>query len=209
MTIDEGVIKYQSFWTRAPASHAAVIDELEAWRQPLFAAGLIGEYVEYGVGYGNISVRCGEPGQFMISGTQTGHLAATDKSHYALVTAWSVHGNRVCCVGLTQASSEAMTHAAIYQLDQHIGAIVHVHSNDLWRRYLNKLPTTSPDVPYGTPAMANEFRRLYVDSDFRKTQLAVMGGHEDGILSYGRTLGEAATKVLDLSRGVDQGSPYI
>jgi len=199
VTIDEGVVKYQSFWTRAPAPHAAAVDELETWRRPLYDARLIGEYQEHGIGYGNISVRCGEPGQFMISGTQTGHLATTDKSHYAVVTSWNVHGNRVCCVGLSQASSEAMTHAAIYQLDQHIGAIVHVHSADLWRQYLNQLPTTSPDVPYGTPEMANEFRRLYVDTDFRKTQLAVMGGHEDGILSYGRSLEEAATRVLDLN----------
>ena len=200
MTIDEGYVKYQSFWTKAPAPHAAAAEQLEAWRQPLFEAGLIGEYEEHGIGYGNISVRVGEPGQFLISGTQTGHLAITNKSHYALVTSWSVHSNRVCCVGLVQASSEAMTHAAIYQLDQQISAVVHVHSGDLWRRYMNTLPTTAADVPYGTPAMANEFRRLYQDTDFRKTQLAVMGGHEEGIISIGATLEQAATRVLKLAR---------
>ena len=198
MTIDEGYVKYQSFWTKAPAPHAAATEELEIWRQPLFDAGLIGEYEEHGIGYGNISVRCGEPGQFMISGTQTGHLASTDKSHYALVTAWSVHSNRVCCVGLVQASSEAMTHAAIYQLDQRIGAIVHVHSRDLWCQHINRLPTTAPDVPYGTPEMANEFRRLYGDTEFRRRQLAVMAGHEEGIVSIGTTLEQAATRVLEL-----------
>jgi ribulose-5-phosphate 4-epimerase/fuculose-1-phosphate aldolase len=198
VTIDEGYVKYRSFWTKAPVPHAAAAEELETWRQPLFEAGLIGEYEEQSIGYGNVSIRCGEPGQFLISGTQTGHLARTDKSHYALVTSWSVHGNVVCCVGLVQASSEAMTHAAIYQLDQHIGAIVHVHSRDLWCHYINRLPTTDPDVPYGTPEMANEFQRLYRDTDLRKTQLAVMGGHEEGLLSYGRTLEEAARRVLDL-----------
>ena len=201
MMIDEGYVKYQSHWTKAPAPHAAAAEELETWRQPLFEAGLIGEYEEHGIGYGNISVRCGEPGQFMISGTQTGHLARTDKSHYALITSWNVHSNLVCCVGLVQASSEAMTHAAIYQLDQHIGAIVHVHSGDLWRRHLNSLPTTAADVAYGTPAMANEFRRLYRDTDFRKTQLAVMGGHEDGIVSIGTTLEQAASRILRLHAG--------
>ena len=198
MTIDEGYVKYQSLWTQAPVPHAAAAEELDSWRQPLYAAGLIGEYEEHGIGYGNISVRCGEPGQFMISGTQTGHLATTDKSHYALVTSWNVHSNLVCCVGLVQASSEAMTHAASYQLDQHIGAIVHVHSADLWSRFINSLPTTAPDVPYGTPAMANEFRRLYLDTDFRKTQLAVMGGHEEGIVSIGTTLKQAAERILQL-----------
>lgn len=200
MTLDEGYVKYQSFWTKAPTPHAAAVDELESWRQPLFEAGLIGEYEEHGIGYGNISIRCGEPGQFLISGTQTGHLARTDRSHYALVTSWSVHSNLVCCVGLVQASSEAMTHAAIYQLDPHIGAVVHVHSMDLWRRYMNSLPTTDPDVHYGTPEMANEFRRLYRETDFRKTQLAVMAGHEEGIISIGATLEEAAGQVLQLTQ---------
>ena len=91
-----------------------------------------------------------------------------------------------------------MTHAAIYQLDLTIGAIVHVHSGELWRRYLDRLPTTDPDVAYGTPQMANEFRRLYRDTDFRNTRLAVMAGHEEGLLSFGTTLEEAASRVLEL-----------
>jgi ribulose-5-phosphate 4-epimerase/fuculose-1-phosphate aldolase len=95
-----------------------------------------------------------------------------------------------------------MTHAAIYQLDQHIGAIVHVHSKDLWSRYMNRLPTTAPEVAYGTPEMANEFRRLYRDSDFRKSQLAVMGGHEEGLVSIGRTLEEATERVLRINQAV-------
>jgi len=198
VTIDEGYIKYQSFWTKAPIPNAAAAEELDTWRRPLFDAGLIGQYEEYGIGFGNISLRCGGPGEFLISGTQTGHIATTDKMHYSLVTSWSVHGNRVCCVGPVQASSEAMTHAAIYQLDLKIGAIVHVHSGELWRRHLGLLPTTKPEVAYGTPQMANEFRRLYTDTDFRKTKLAVMAGHEEGLLSFGATLEEAAGRVLEL-----------
>ena len=59
---------------------------LETWRKPLVESGLIGHYDEAGVGYGNISVRCGDTKQFLISGTQTGHLADTDEQHYSLVT---------------------------------------------------------------------------------------------------------------------------
>jgi hypothetical protein len=65
---------------------------------------------------------------------------------------------------------------------------------------MNRLPTTAPEVPYGTPEMANEFRRLYRDFDFRKTRLAVMAGHEDGIVSVGATLEAAAEQVLQLQR---------
>ncbi len=205
MTIDEGYVKYVSYWTKAPVPNAATTEELEAWRRPLKAAGLIGEYEELGISYGNISVRSGEPGQFLISGTQTGHVANTDKTHYALVTSYNIHSNIVCCVGPVQASSEAMTHAAIYGLDMNIGAIVHVHSQALWRELLHKLPTTDAGVAYGTPEMANEFRRLYRDTAFRETRLAVMAGHEEGIVSFGDTLEQAATRVLELcdaSQGV-------
>ncbi len=202
MTIDEGYVKYQSFWTKAPVPHAAATEELETWRRPLRAAGLIGYYEEHDIGYGNISIRCGEPGQFMISGTQTGHIETTDKTHYALVTSYGIYFNRVSCVGPVQASSEAMTHAAIYELDSNIGAIVHVHSGSLWRRLIDRLPTTAADVAYGTPQMANEFRRLFRDTEFRRTGLAVMAGHEEGILSFGTNLEEAATKVLELKAPV-------
>lgn len=203
MSIDEGYVKYESFWTRAPAPSPAAAEELETWRRPLFEAGLIGEYRDLGIGYGNISIRCGEPGQFLISGTQTGHVPHTDKSHYALVTSWSTHTNRVCSVGPVQASSEAMTHAALYELDSKIGAIVHVHSQRLWHRFLNALPTTAPNVAYGTPQMANEIRRLYLDTKFRQKALAVMAGHDEGIISFGVTLEEAAMRVLNLHRDTD------
>ena len=200
MTIDEGYIKYKSFWTKAPvpAAAAAATEELDSWRKPLFAAGLIGQYEALGIGYGNISIRCGEPGQFLISGTQTGHIAKTDKTHYSLVTAYNTHANIVSSVGPAQASSEAMTHAAIYSLDLNIGAIVHGHNGALWQSLLNRIPTTNPDVAYGTPEMANEFRRLYRDTAFRETGLAVMAGHEEGILSFGATMEEAARRILDL-----------
>lgn len=202
MTIDEGYIKYRSFWTKAPvpATAAAATEELDTWRRPLIEAGLIGQYEELGIGYGNISVRCGEPGQFLISGTQTGHVVNTDKTHYALVTSYNSHANIVCSVGPVQASSEAMTHAAIFGLDVNIGAIVHVHSQVLWQHFLNKLPTTGTNVAYGTPEMADEFRRLYVDTAFRETRLAVMAGHDEGLVSIGGTLQEAATRILDLHR---------
>ena len=92
-------------------------------------------------------------------------------------------------MGLVQASSEAMTHAAIYGLDPHIGAVVHVHSSSLWQKYRNRLPITDPGVAYGTPEMANEFRRLYRDTDFREARLAVMGGQAQEVTSTDASVG--------------------
>lgn len=198
MTIDEGYIKFESDWMPGPAPPAEAIDRLERWRRPLFDEGLIGHYDDLGVGYGNISIRlAGE--QFVISGTQTGHLPETTAKHYALVTGYDIAANRVSSTGEVQASSESLTHAAIYELDQRINAVVHVHSRSLWNMFRDQLPTTSPDISYGTPEMAEEFRRLFRDTDFAAMGIAVMGGHEEGILSFGDTLEEAAVRVLSLA----------
>lgn len=199
MTIDEGYVKYRSTWTETAAPDPDRAAELETWRRPLFDAGLIGHYEELGVGFGNISMRCGRPGQFLISGTQTGHVPRTDENHYSLVTAYDIDANTLRCIGPVQASSEAMTHAAIYELDSSIGAIAHVHSRTLWQKLLDRLPTTDPAVAYGTPRMAREFRRLYEETEFCRSGLAVMAGHEEGLVSIGRTLAEAAQKLIALS----------
>ncbi len=200
MTYDEGYIKFESVWTPGPPPPAAVAEELDRWRQDLFGLGLIGFDDEHEVGYGNISVHATQPGQFFISGTQTGHLEHTDRSHYTLVTACDIDTNRVTCCGPVEASSEAMTHAAIYRVNLGIRAVVHVHSTGLWNSTRNVLPTTNPAVAYGTPAMAEEFRRLYVHEDLAKVGIAVMAGHEGGLIGFGATLEHAATRILSLAR---------
>ena len=199
MTLDEGYIKYHSTWTEDVAPDPASAAVLEDWRRPLHAAGLIGYYKDPGVGYGNISMRSSGDGLFLISGTQTGHLKNTTEAHYALDTAYDIDNNTVASVGPVQASSEAMSHAAVYELDANIGAIVHVHSPDLWQRYIFELPTTAADVPYGTPAMAREFMRLFTDTPFAASGVAVMAGHENGLVSFGATPAEAATRLLSLA----------
>ena len=166
----------------------------------MYEAGLIGEYEEHGIGYGNLSMRRGSSELFLISGTQTGHLPITDENHYSLVTDCNVRANVVRCSGPIQASSEAMTHASIYALGEAIGAVVHAHSAELWRRYMNELPTTNPDIAYGTPDMAQEIDRLYRMAGFRESGIAVLAGHDDGLISFGTTLEEAALRMLNLCR---------
>ena len=200
MTTDEGTIKYVSHWTQGPATHILAARELDTWRKPLYEAGLIGQYKDLGIGYGNISVRRGSGDLFLISGTQTGHLPATDERHYSLVTDCDIRSNIVRCSGPVQASSEAMTHAAIYALGGAIGAVVHVHSEELWQRNLGKLPTTDPDVAYGTPDMARELDRLYRMEGFKDAGVAVLAGHEEGLISIGRTLEQAAQRVLRIHK---------
>jgi ribulose-5-phosphate 4-epimerase/fuculose-1-phosphate aldolase len=136
--------------------------------------------------------------EFLISGTQTGHLSELGPGHFALVTKVDLARNRLSCRGTIQASSESMTHAALYEIDPSIKAVVHVHSKPLWTALHNRMPTTSDDIPYGTPEMAREFTRLHRESQFRNIGVAVMGGHAEGLVSIGETMAEAATRMLDL-----------
>lgn len=197
--IDEGYIKFDCEWTKGPPLDDSEIAELNRWRRPLFDAGLLGQYEDSGIGFGNISMRCGPDPQFVISGTQTGHLADLTGAHYARVTAYDIRDNRVACWGPVRASSESLTHAAIYELDPDIRAIAHVHSDALWRALRDKIPTTSPTVAYGTPEMAEEFRRLYHDTDFASSEMAVMGGHDGGLISIGHDMAKAASRFLEIA----------
>jgi L-ribulose-5-phosphate 4-epimerase len=196
--IDEGYIKFESDWTKTAALNYAEIDDLIYWRKPLYAAGLIGHYADVGIGYGNISARLSQNTGFIISGTQTGHLQELDSSHFALVSKYDISHNIVSSSGATEASSESMTHAAIYELDDKIRAVVHVHSDKLWVGLKGVLPTTNADIAYGTPQMASEFARLFSETEFPQTGLAVMAGHDAGLISIGSNLQEATERILVL-----------
>ena len=197
--IDEGVIKFDCEWTKSPPLENVAISELNKWRRLLFDAGLVGQCPDTGVGFGNISVRSKADSLFIISGTQTGHLTDLSGAHYAKVTDYDIRDNRVNCRGPVKASSESLTHAAIYELDAAIGAVIHVHSDTLWRDLHNSEATTSPDVLYGTPEMAEEFRRLYRNTDFASRGIAVMGGHDGGLISIGHDIATAAGRLLELA----------
>lgn len=196
--IDEGYIKYTSHWTKGPAPDADAVALLNQWRQPLFTAGLIGYDTEHSVGFGNLSVRAQNDGLFVISGTQTGHIRETTGEHYTLVTAVDIDRNSVDSIGPVRASSEAMTHAALYTLSPDISAVVHVHSARLWTKHLNVLPTSDPSIAYGTPEMAVEFRRLWQRTSFSTDRIAVMAGHAEGLVSVDVTLDRAAKRLLHL-----------
>lgn len=194
--IDEGVIKFESHWRKTEALDNAEIEILNRWRRPLYDAGLIGHYAEHGIGFGNLSVRAAAEGQFIISGSQTGHLPEPGAEHYALVEHYDIDRNQVFSIGASEASSEALTHAAIYELDPEIGAVVHVHSEEMWAGLKGSAATTAAEVAFGTPAMAREFRRLWRETDFKETGIAVMAGHESGLVSTGSNLQEAALRIL-------------
>lgn len=197
--IDEGVIKFDSRWRESAPLTLPEIQDLLEWRRPLFEAGLIGHLEEFDVGYGNLSARVGDSNQFVISGTQTGHVQEADAGHFALVTDYNIDDNFVASTGPVEASSESLTHAAIFALDSEFRAVVHVHSEELWVGLMSSLPSTREEIAYGTPQMAIEFARLHDESGFATTGVARMAGHEGGLISFGVSVREAAERILALS----------
>jgi hypothetical protein len=90
-----------------------------------------------------------------------------------------------------------MTHCAIYDLDSSVEFVFHVHSPEIWRNSARLgIPATAAEVEYGTPAMAGEIRRLFRQSPARFMHIVALGGHEDGIIAFGRSAEEAGWTIL-------------
>lgn len=192
---EEGVVKFQCRWIEAEPPSGDEAAQLVRLRNRLFKLGLIGVY-RNGVAFGNVSVRLPGSEEFIISGTQTGGIAELDRRHLTRVTSFDLERNSLTCRGEVKASSESLTHAALYSVSSEINAILHVHHPELWKRLLRQVPATAEGVPYGTPEMAREVARLFRDSDLAEKRILVMAGHEEGIIAFGKDLEEAASVLL-------------
>jgi ribulose-5-phosphate 4-epimerase/fuculose-1-phosphate aldolase len=195
----EGVIKYQLEFTQTTPVEADQIRTINAWRRIFYLLGLIGQdSARYGgYGFGNVSSRLHHnDNAFLISGTQTAHLAELGTEHYATVTSCDPLHNHIIAEGPIKPSSEALTHGVIYQFDSPINYVFHVHSPDIWQQAAQlAIPTTAGNVSYGTPEMASEIERLLANGDTFQKHIIAMGGHEDGIVTFGSTA-ELAGQVL-------------
>jgi L-ribulose-5-phosphate 4-epimerase len=102
--------------------------------------------------------------------------------------------------------NRALTHAAIYESDPTISAVIHCHDSVLWRTRLDSVPTTSKAIAYCMPEMAYEIMRLFTASDVRSREIFVMAGHEGGIVTFGKNLEDAFDVVMRERR---ESSPCI
>lgn len=200
--VDEGVVKFDCEWVQRPPLPAWRIELLDAWRQRLYEAGLVGYDSAEQVGYGNLSMREPSSGAIVITGTQTGQLERLGPEHYTLVTNYDIDANRVRCEGPIAASSETLTHVALYEADPDCNAVIHVHDEHAWRALAGRVPTTAPDVAYGTPAMARELQRLHREGWLPRVRVAVMQGHRGGLVAYGPDLDTAGRIMLAHVRAV-------
>ncbi|MDX1741214.1 MAG: class II aldolase/adducin family protein, partial [Rhodothermales bacterium] len=169
----EGFIQYRLDHRIGELDRNRFVDQvckLASWRQILSRTGLVGQDPGryQGAGFGNVSCRVGPPSSgrgsraFLITGTQTGIKRVIGLIDFALVERYDYQENHLTSCGLVKPSSEALTHAALYDMGPQIRCVFHAHSPSIWQRRKElRLATTDQDVGYGTPEMANEVQRLY------------------------------------------------
>ncbi len=189
---DEGVIKYHAVHRDGPAPTHPLLAELDEVRTYLFKLGLIGVYPD-GIGYGNVSIRH-EKG-CIISGTSSGSKKVLGSVGYCYVRSFDLQSNTVVTEGPVHASSESMTHCALYQANPQIQSVLHIHNLKLWQQLLEQnYPSTLASIAYGTVEMAQAMASLvqHLDSN---AGLLVMAGHEEGIVTYGSTISLALDQI--------------
>lgn len=204
MNEQEGVIKYILEHTDETITDTVCISEINAWRSVFFKLELIGQVTERydGYGFGNISQRINSANadqlQFLITGTQTGNSEHLSKNQYCVVISANPETNTIKSIGKTKPSSEALTHASIYQSDPEIQSIIHVHCPEIWQntQQLN-LPYTAADIAYGTPEMAIEVRQLLQQSHVKEKNICCMLGHKDGVFSFSNSMEKAAWSIIN------------
>lgn len=198
---DEGYVKYQTKHTEAPDLEHVLLKEIDAARTVLHDLGLIGIYPN-GIGFGNLSFRV-KGTLFIISGSATGGKRILGESGYCMVTAFDVDKNLVECEGPIQASSEAMTHGAVYAENPDVQCVIHVHNRTLFERLLSRdWPHTPKDAAYGTPAMARAIAEL-VRTTPGPQALFALAGHDEGIVAYGPSIEK--TKQLLITTVKNEG----
>jgi ribulose-5-phosphate 4-epimerase/fuculose-1-phosphate aldolase len=205
---DEGVIKFTADHQStelAPRLYGETCARLIAWREILFQTGLVGQDpARYGgAGYGNVSGRVGglpgNPGAraFLVTGTQTGGRPCMALADFCVVQEYDDERNWVRSQGPIRPSSESMTHGAIYDLSPVIRFVLHAHCPVIWKQARAlRIPETDARVPYGTPEMAREVKRLYRSTALPDLRIFSMAGHEDGIIVFGRTVEEAGEVMI-------------
>ena len=191
---ETGSVKFKCERVEATLPRFAGFDELNDCRRKLLDLGVAGVDAN-GVGFGNLSVRDGNSMQFYITGSGTGGITEFKPSDCAKVIAWDFDKNWLRCEGSRVASSESLTHAAVYERDPTARAVIHCHDLKLWRALLNKVPTTSQSAEYGTPEMARAVQRLFQSSDVKQARIFVMAAHEGGIVTFGKNFQEAVERV--------------
>jgi hypothetical protein len=199
--MDEGYIKYQAQHQQTdnlelPQEFVLLAEELIKTRDYLHTLGLIGVYPN-GIGYGNCSFRTKE-NEFVITGSATGDIKNLSTKHLCIVKNFDIENNKVYSKGSVAASSESMTHGAVYSACSAANCVLHIHSRKIFDFMKNRNYSFTPqNIAYGTPAMA----KAVIDK-VKKTNasqgIIVMLGHDEGVISFGESISCALAQITDV-----------
>lgn len=201
---DDGYIKYSAEHKQIDDfnfadEYSEQISELLKVRDYLWKLGLVGVYPN-GIGFGNCSFRA-KNNEFIITGSATGEIENLQKNHLCLVEKFDIAQNLVFSKGSIQASSESMTHGAIYSANSQINSVLHIHSRNIFDRLkrlslenTDNIYFTAQDIPYGTPEMAFAVMDC-VKKIGKPNGIIVMLGHDEGVISFGKTIALALKEI--------------
>jgi ribulose-5-phosphate 4-epimerase/fuculose-1-phosphate aldolase len=195
---DEGYIKFNfEAIEEVVLSHSEVEDLIDL-RTKLYDIGLIG--FSDGVSFGNVSKRANGD-EFVISSSNTGDKRILSPEQFALVTFVDLDRNMVKFKGKNPPSSETLTHYSVYKAFPEANYVVHFHNHNIWEYYLDKLPTTPKSAGYGTTELAKSI--LELRANFHATEkisAIILGGHYDGVVTFGRSVDEVLDNINKLYR---------
>ena len=206
-TFDDGYIKFHCEHTNAvwnssslplPEHTYNLIKKIDIFRTKIYDQKLIGMY-ENGIGYGNLSHRLED--NFVITASATGGARELGIDGYTLVNAVFIEKNTVHCLGSLPASSETMTHAAIYQSAPKVQCILHIHNQIIFDTMIKmKCLSTAKNIPYGTIDMALALKQLATNNPLEAC--IVMQGHNEGVIIYGTSIEHVESQLIFLCNEV-------
>ena len=193
---NEGYLKYTAEHRIAPAIKAPFWAELNEARTQLHKKGLVG-VTSSGIGFGNLSIRYRE-NEFLISGTATGAIPVLGLDHYCIVSSFDLKENHVVSMGPIQASSESMTHGAVYQSCPEANCVIHIHSRAVFDGMIRDNYVSTPEkAEYGSPEIALAIGECVKNSGKNEGHI-VLSGHDEGVIAYGPSVERAFNLILEL-----------
>jgi len=194
----EGYVKYSAEHKMAPAVETPNWALLNDARTRLHHLALIGANSS-GIGYGNVSIRV-KGNEFLISGTATGAVEKLSLNQYCLVRSFDLKQNHVVSEGPVKASSESMTHGAIYLSNPAVNCVIHIHSRELFDGMLrDHYPRTPAEAEYGTPEIASAIEKCVAEIAGSEGTI-VMAGHDEGVIAFGPSVEKALNLILELNK---------
>ncbi len=189
----ESYIKFNCQHTYQSVELPQQIDMLIELGNALKHKGLIGK-IDDTMGFGNISVKDTKTELIYISASKTGIPCKYTKEHFCRIDEWNAEKNLVVSRGQMPASSETLSHLAVYEALAWVRYVVHIHSESLWQSLLDKGLTSSQDIKYGTKEMYFEIVRLLRECS--NQNLLVMGGHKNGLIFWDQDIASLKKSIF-------------